>query len=163
LWRILWRMNLSLQVLTFLSRAKRPEKCISSALPAVKRSLRLAEICAACTKRTGAAFRFSAGFCSKPDISALDVSESSAGMSAPNGPKHGGKKQVPEGFKILKEGDVEILQHGNDVFYNKTQVGSCDRSGYHPCRNLLMSVALSMSIEVTSGALYLDDCLDARV
>lgn len=41
-------------------------------------------------------------------------------MSAPNGQK---RKQVPEGFKVLKEGDVEILQHGNDVFYNKTQVG----------------------------------------
>ncbi|GAQ82087.1 tRNA methyltransferase [Klebsormidium nitens] len=46
-------------------------------------------------------------------------------MSAPNGQR---KKQVPEGFKVLKEGDVEILQHGNDVFYNKTQIVNRDLS-----------------------------------
>lgn len=29
---------------------------------------------------------------------------------------------MPEGYKVLKEGQASILQRGNDVFYNEAQV-----------------------------------------
>ena len=29
---------------------------------------------------------------------------------------------MPEGYKVLKEGQARILQKGNDVFYNEAQV-----------------------------------------
>ncbi|CAN6448378.1 unnamed protein product [Victoria cruziana] len=44
----------------------------------------------------------------------------------------GGKSKTlptdPEEYRILKEGEAEILMHGNDVFYNKTQVVNRDLS-----------------------------------
>eukprot|EP00897_Mesotaenium_endlicherianum_P008110 jgi/Mesen1/7327/ME000376S06488 len=35
---------------------------------------------------------------------------------------------APEGFSVLKEGEARILQHGNDVFYNKAQIVNRDLS-----------------------------------
>jgi hypothetical protein len=32
------------------------------------------------------------------------------------------KPEIPEGYKILKEGKASILQKGNEVFYNEAQV-----------------------------------------
>lgn len=40
----------------------------------------------------------------------------------------GGSKTVPEGFTVRKEGQVSILQSGNDVFFNPAQVINRDMS-----------------------------------
>ena len=38
------------------------------------------------------------------------------------------RRQVPEGFKVLKEGRASILQRANDVFFNPAQVINRDMS-----------------------------------
>ncbi|GLC42577.1 hypothetical protein PLESTB_001115800 [Pleodorina starrii] len=38
------------------------------------------------------------------------------------------KPEIPEGYKILKEGKASILQKGNEVFYNEAQVTNRDLS-----------------------------------
>lgn len=45
-----------------------------------------------------------------------NVAPSPSAVSAPT------KHEIPEGYKILKEGKASILQKGNDVFYNEAQV-----------------------------------------
>jgi hypothetical protein len=53
--------------------------------------------------------------CAKCGVAAAKETRTLRGMAC------GTDKEAPPGFSTLREGQGIILQHGNDVFYNKAQ------------------------------------------